>query len=196
MRQNMGSGDVIHAGTYFGDFIPALAKHLQPGRQLWAFEPVRENFLCAKKTIEMNGLDNVNIVNAGLGASPGDAQMVIADVAGQSLGGGSRIAMKDRPGTVPVVIESIDHVLPDNRKITIIQLDVEGHELPALQGAWVTIQRNWPILILEILGKNTVMDSPWFIENIIGSGYQVLGKVHENTVLARPGTKVNRMMLR
>ncbi len=36
---NCNNGDVIHAGTYFGDFLPALAKGLASDAKIWAFEP-------------------------------------------------------------------------------------------------------------------------------------------------------------
>ena len=38
------AGDVVHAGTFFGDFIPALARSRAPGALVWAFEPNRESY--------------------------------------------------------------------------------------------------------------------------------------------------------
>ena len=198
IRQNMGQGDVVHAGTYFGDFIPAIAKAMHPGQKLWAFEPVPENYQCAQKTIALNELANVHLRNAGLGAFPQTVQMIVSDPQGRALGGGSRIAKQpasDR-ASVPIEIDAIDNVVPSDRSVSIIQLDVEGHELPALQGAWKTIQENWPILILEVLGKNNVLQDEWFIKHIRETGgYNVVGKVHENTVLARPEHNISKSLL-
>jgi hypothetical protein len=64
-----GDGDVVHAGTYFGDFLPALSKACRPDARVWAFEPNTENYRCAKITIGLNGLQNVVLTNAGLGAT-------------------------------------------------------------------------------------------------------------------------------
>jgi hypothetical protein len=41
LTSHCGKGDVIHGGTFFGDFIPALSRALAPGYKLWAFEPGR-----------------------------------------------------------------------------------------------------------------------------------------------------------
>jgi hypothetical protein len=36
-------GDIVHAGAYFGDFLPALSRSCAPGAKVWAFEPNPEN---------------------------------------------------------------------------------------------------------------------------------------------------------
>jgi len=69
-------------------------------------------------------------------------------------------------------------VLPSDRHIAIIELDVEGFEKPALAGALETIKRCKPILILE-----TLPEEDWLNENIFNLGYRKMGKVHENTIL-------------
>jgi len=196
IRSHLKQGDVVHAGTYFGDFIPGIASKMSGNQLLWAFEPVPENYQCAKKTVEMNGLENVRLFNNGLGKKEETVEMVVTDPQGNALGGGSRIAKKHRNRAIPITIKTIDDMIPEDRVVTVIQLDVEGHELPALQGAWETIQRNWPILILEVLGKNRVLEDPWFVHHILAAGYQCLGKVHENIVLSRPPVEVDAQLLR
>ena len=54
-----------------------------------------------------------------------------------------------------------------HRNVSIIQLDVEGFEQPALKGAMTTIARCRPILILETLADHT-----WFTERILCLGYR------------------------
>ncbi len=196
IRDNLGKGDVVHAGTYFGDFIPGIAKKMSAGQLLWAFEPVPENFSCARETVRLNALENVRLFNAGLGKEKAVLPMITIDKEGNTLGGGSRIARKSHAGDVTVDIVPIDAVVPTDRQVGIIQLDVEGQELPALQGAWRTIQRSWPLLILEVWRKNQFLEDRWFQENILASGYEVVGKVHENTVLARPEKEFSRRFLR
>lgn len=50
-------GNMIHAGTFFGDMLPTFS-HATPGT-LFAFEPVLENYVMAKLCVEMNALENV-----------------------------------------------------------------------------------------------------------------------------------------
>lgn len=85
-------GDLIHAGAYFGDFLPALARACkETGRKVWAFEPSRENHRCAEITVMLNGLDNVVLKRVALGAVAGRARLVTTTEDGERLGGGSHV---------------------------------------------------------------------------------------------------------
>ncbi len=147
MCANRGGGDVIHAGTYFGDFLPALSKSLARGNKIWAFEPVAENYRCARSTIALNNLDNVELRQAALGPSPGTIGFVTVDERGRALGGGSHF--DSTGGTETVAQVALDDVVPLGRPVSVIQLDVEGYEGGALRGAQEIIRRNRPIIILE-----------------------------------------------
>jgi len=174
-------GDIIHAGTYFGDFLPALSRSRMAGTKVWAFEPNRENYRCAIITSHINGLENVEIINAGLGEERGSLTMVTSDVDGRALGGGSHILQDDGISSdhrEPIQIVTIDEVIPSDRKVSIIQLDVEGYERQALSGALKTIQRCLPIIVVE-----TLPDENWLAQNILRHGYRIAQKVHFNTIL-------------
>src|ERR1700678_3814062 len=58
LASQCGSGDVVHAGTYFGDFLPALSRAIAEDARVWAFEPSSENFLCAGITLKLNAIGN------------------------------------------------------------------------------------------------------------------------------------------
>ena len=180
MMDNCLSGDIVHAGTYFGDFIPALSGSLHKDAILWAFEPNPENYRCAEITCKLNNLKNVNIRNAGLGHKNSIMKMNVTDNTGRSLGGASHL-MKDTDtagNTIDVDIVAIDNALPPDRSISILQLDVEGFEQYALEGAMQTIKRNMPVLILENLP-----DMKWLEQNILALGYKLSGRLHENHLL-------------
>ena len=182
MRENCGSGDIIHAGAFFGDFLPGLSDALSHGAELWAFEPNPENFRCAEITVLINDLKNVRLFNYGLGAESMTAKMQIESEFGVSLGGGSMMVEdKITNGTVDVRIEKIDDIIPEERTVSILHLDVEGYEKEALAGAMKTIKRNKPILLLED-SKNAI-ESEWFAKNILSLGYEIKGKIHANTLL-------------
>lgn len=182
MRNNCVHGDIIHAGTYFGDFLPGLAGALSNGAKIWAFEPNIENFRCAQITSLINNLNNVQLFNTGLGERNTTTQMLIESEFGVSLGGTSKILKERQKGkTIDVKIVRIDDVIPTDRNISIIQLDVEGYEKEALNGALNTIKRCKPILILE--DNNKIIDTNWFADNILAIGYEIKGKIHANTLL-------------
>ena len=174
-------GDVVHAGTYFGDFLPALSKACSPGQAIWAFEPNPINHQCAAQTVVLNDLRNVNLMNAALGDAETTAMMLVKGTQGRHLGGASRVTPEAEdapPGhAIDVSIVQIDEVVPEERSVSLIQLDVEGYELEALSGALRTIQRCRPILVLESLP-----DQAWFKRVILSLGYKVDTLIEANTV--------------
>jgi FkbM family methyltransferase len=182
LRGTAPDGDIVHAGTFFGDFIPALCRSRTGGARIWAFEPNRENYECARMTIKLNGLENVLLSNAGLDEKCGTAVLTTSDRLGLPAGGRSRL-IADRaraPGSTSeeVKLVTIDDVVSDDRSVAVIQLDVEGHEQQALAGAMLTIAHSHPVIVLE-----TLPPSDWLAEHLAPLGYQTVGTVEENTIL-------------
>ena len=178
-------GDIVHAGAFFGDFLPALALVTAPGNKVWAFEPHPESFRCAQITIDLNRLTNIELINAGLGEQPGAAKLVTHDRRGAGLGGTSTMfpagsdthQSADRRSTEARIV-SIDGAVPEHRRISMIHLDVEGYEERALTGALRTIHRCRPILLVE-----TAPCDAWVAEHLRPLGYRVSDTVLGNTVL-------------
>jgi FkbM family methyltransferase len=185
MAAHCRDGDIIHAGTFFGDFLPPLSCSVSNSAKIWAFEPHPESYRCASITIQLNQLRNIEIMNAGLGEHRGSQLLVTTDFSGVPLGGASQIAPNSKDewnarghSTVPIQIATIDDVVPEARSVSIIQLDVEGYEQRALTGALRTIRQHRPILIIE-----TLPDDKWMLENLIPLGYRVTERILENVIL-------------
>jgi FkbM family methyltransferase len=183
MTENAGEGDIVHAGTFFGDFLPALSRSVGEGRHVWAFEPNTENYRCAQMTITLNSISNVHLIQAGLGAKASKAAVLLEDSKGKGLGGCSKIvdAIEDGTVTEQISVVTLDEVIPQDRAVSILQLDVEGYEEQALKGAIRLIKRCRPILILE--DDQGVTNSSWFKENVLALGYEIAGKLHYNTLI-------------
>lgn len=174
MQKNCGNGDIIHAGTYFGDFLPGLSSDLGDGALIWAFEPNKENYRCARITMELNALDeNVRLTHAALGPTDGAAMFSVFDGNGRPLGGASHV---NDHGTESVKQIALDSVIPAGRRVTILQLDVEGYEEMALRGAEKLIRRDKPMLILE-----TVPTSEWFNNLLSDCRYAFMQKLAANS---------------
>ena len=181
LRRNIGLGDVIHAGTYFGDFLPALSARLSSGGIIWAFEPNLENYHAACLTCRINRLSNVVLRHAALWGRTCTRRIRVRD-GDVPLGGGSKLVgipeacPESDQLEVPAV--TIDDVIPPGRHISLIQLDVEGSELEALRGALKTIKACKPLIVLETCPKG------WIDENLTCLGYGVAGAVNDNVVLS------------
>jgi FkbM family methyltransferase len=151
---------------------------------VWAFEPNPENHRCAQITVLLNGLDNVELHHAGLGSRAGSARLAVVDAAGTALGGASRFREHDTPddGGEEVAIDTIDHAVPADRDVAVIQLDVEGFERTALEGAAATIARCRPVLVVE-----RRLEPAWVEEHLAPLGYAVVGRSNANSVLRADG---------
>jgi FkbM family methyltransferase len=180
--ENYSSGDIVHAGTYFGDFLPALSINCANESVIWAFEPVREHYICAQMTLLLNNIVNVNLAHSGLGDEGSKFSMLIKDDKGGSLGGASSIVNR-RDNTTIESYETIntvrlDDIIPKDRSISVIHLDVEGFEQLALDGAMKIIKDNLPLLILE-----TLPEFDWLETNLFALGYKKHAVIAGNTVL-------------
>jgi FkbM family methyltransferase len=181
MSANAGNRDIVHAGTYFGDFLPGLSSAMSGGKTIYAFEPNPENFNCAEWTKLLNSLKNVNLQETALGGFNSKRYMQIAQ-SGEALGGASRIVhnsfmSEDRSEDFEdISTVRLDDVLPSDSDIGILQLDVEGFEKAALEGGLSTIARCRPILILESVPYELLKS------DLIPLGYQQVGAVCGNTI--------------
>ncbi len=151
-------GDVVHAGAFFGDFLPALSHACT---NVWACEPVSTNFEFAECTVELNRLENVHLRNAALSSESGSRVMVTRDQQGRPLGGLSRIVtgVEADPRTETVEVIKIDDLVPGDADVKVIHLDVEGHEEWALAGAHATIERCQPVIVSESPISNTALSA-------------------------------------
>ena len=169
-------GDIVHAGTYLGDFLPALARSRTDGAIVWAFEPNRESYRCATITTVLNDLANVVMTNAGLDARAGAGRLRVKGGASSLAGDGER-----PEGSEDVRLVAIDEVVGDDRRVGIVHLDLEGHEQRALDGAMQTITRCLPLILVE-----TVPEQDWFESNLRPLGYRLGASVNGNRIIERP----------
>jgi FkbM family methyltransferase len=160
---------IVHAGTFFGDFVPALARAYS---HVWAFEPNRDSFKCAEVTILLNDIGNVTIANAALGKADGKLSLC-TERQGKYLGGGSFVI--ETPGKTPV--RALDAVIPSDCRVGAIQLDVEGYEGPALHGARKTIERCRPLIVVENIPRDNILKELGYSEQRVINGNHVFKKL-------------------
>ena len=134
-------GSMVHAGTFFGDMIPNFSKSVSGN--VYAFEPVFENYILAKLCVDSNNLENVVLMNFALSNDLGNLYINTSQDGGRHAGGASTISDK---GAICVAI-NIDRLNIED--LVLIQLDVEGHELTALTGAQETIKKSRPVIAIE-----------------------------------------------
>jgi len=130
--------EVIDAGAFVGDSVLVFEKY-KP-RKVYAFEPIKENISLMRKTLQLNNIGNVSIIEAAVGELEGSVKM--------SFSGSASSVSKQGDRVVNVV--TIDRVFKDEGDIAAIKMDVEGYELPAIKGACKTIKKHKPILLISL----------------------------------------------
>jgi len=130
--------DVVDAGAFVGDSVLVFEKY-KP-RRVYAFEPIKENISLMRKTLQLNNIGNVSIIEAAVGELEGSVKMSF-------LGSASSISEQ---GDRVVDVVTIDRVFKDEGDIAVIKMDVEGCELPAIKGACKTIKKHKPILLISL----------------------------------------------
>jgi FkbM family methyltransferase len=158
------NGSIIVDGGCNAGFFTIPVAHLTQGRniRIIAFEPQRQLFQATAGSLALNGYDHVFLHNVGLGEEPGIAQLPAIDYGVAQDFGTVQLSdettvdedgwMNDRV----VDITSIDAMeLPG---LDFFKLDVEGYEVPALNGAINTIKKYRPWLWVEyfITGADTI----------------------------------------
>ena len=134
----------IHAGAFFGDMIPNFSRNCLD--MLYVFEPVLENYIMAKKSVENNNLENVVLFNMALSDKTGSAKMKTIQDNGLHMGGWSHITKEDK-GTQIVNTIRVDDL--DLKEISVFHFDVEGHNIEVLKGALRKISIDEPIILME-----------------------------------------------
>jgi len=170
-------GDIVHAGTYFGDFLPALSKGYLNSK-IYAFEGSKNSFEAAKETIKINNLNNVTLNHMILGEKNEKVNFLISSDSQEDLGGVSSKVKYSNNNTIVVDQVSLDNFIVN--KVGLIQLDVEGEELNVIKGAEQLIRRDKPVLILE--KNNKLIKSEWFNQFMSELKYNFLKEIHGNLI--------------
>lgn len=144
------TGDIICGGAFVGDFLPRIARAARPGGQVHTFEPNPVSFACAQHTIELNGLMNCILHPCGVGRSSGVMNLQVTKPNGNAMAARARIVPDKIDGaTIEIPIISLDDLVPADCPVSAIQLDIEGHEIEAIEGAVRIIHDNSPVIIVE-----------------------------------------------
>jgi FkbM family methyltransferase len=156
----------IQAGAAFGLWPHRLASLFN---RVITFEPLHENYQCADANLR--DLENVIIFKAALSDTCRRASM------SEPFNKGNMGTCSIKPGTSVEVI-TIDSLRLE--ECSLMYLDIEGEELPALKGAEETIKQFRPVIALEYSPHKIVVPDPNpYLKTL---GYQQIAKFHNDYV--------------
>lgn len=186
MRRHIGDGDIITGGAFIGDFFPALHEAMAPDALMHSFEPNPMSFEAAQETIRLNHLEQIQFQPVAVGEKADKLVLQIARASGKKIAAGERIvanmSLDDERG-IEVDVVTLDSIVPEGRPVSILHLDVEGFEMPALRGATRILTESAPLVILEV-GK------PWKLKACLkllddlapDAAYQHMGTIENNAI--------------
>ncbi len=151
-------GLIIDIGANTG-FYSLLAACASAGNRVLACEPVPAILDILERNIRENQLqDRIRVVQFAIGDRNGSADLYIPSQEHGLIETSASLRYdfkQDHSGRVPVSVRTLDRVLfrPSLmfRRVTLIKIDVEGHEAAVIAGAYRTIRRHRPIVFIEIL---------------------------------------------
>jgi FkbM family methyltransferase len=147
----LGPADnVLDLGANLGTHTVLMASKVPDGR-VFSFEPLSLTFSQLQMNIHANGLTNVTPFKLALSDRTGDfVAMQAVDYSSANLNiGATRVSTSGRgDGTISIRLDDLE--LP---KIAFAKIDIQGSEYRALLGMRQLIDRDRPVLFIEIEEK-------------------------------------------
>ena len=145
---------IIDIGANIGVFSLYFAKKHKDCR-IYSYEPTTYAFECLKKSKELNQSDNLKVFKLAAGENSWQGEIYGPTEKTYNKGLGSINFNADIEGNKTYVKEKIDVVSLDehigfDKNISLIKIDVQGTELSVLRGARKLIQKNKPVILVEI----------------------------------------------
>lgn len=178
----------LDIGANLGFFAILLARRM-PNGAVHAFEPHPQlvELMCASAFLNglssMDGHGRINVHRIGIGKTDGNARFTYPE---GHLGGGG--IGSGRASDIDVQLRSIDSFFGDEFRCDLIKIDVEGHELQALEGMSGVLARSPDVKVLfEKLGTDCGYETE--IESLLhGLGMHLFGVTGNGTLsLLQPG---------
>ena len=135
----------IEIGANHGVTAVAIASRIGSQGWLYAFEPVPEYFAILEGNLSRNHVENASAHQLAVTDRPGRTRFY-------KHGGGSGIAPADEAEQIWVETTSITDFVADHEavRIDLLNMDCEGSELLALQGAQPLLRDDAPQIFCEV----------------------------------------------
>lgn len=176
----LGPGGVfVDVGANQGFYTILASRLVGPSGHVYAFEPAPTEAGKLHSNLRLNRCRNVTVESVAVGAAPGRAPFhLYLGHQGSWSGlrqGASDVAVKAQVIDVPVVrLDDYFAGLPLHR-LDMMKIDVEGGELPVLQGAAGLIEKFHPIIICEVEPRRTAQwgyDASAILKALEAKGYR------------------------
>lgn len=170
------AGDVaVDVGAHRGVFTDRMARIVGPAGHVHAFEPNPDSWriLSAVK----GSAANISLYHLGLSDHAGTATLFRPRPKGTRIDAMSSLTRHGDDATlavdpVDVRLERLDVALAaETRRVALLKVDVEGHELAVFEGADALIRASRPAILVEIEQRHQEADIRATFEHLEARGY-------------------------
>lgn len=146
LAAQLSPGDVCcDIGANVGFFTLIAARLVGSAGKVYAFEPLPSNAEALRRNVDLNGLQNVEVIEAAVSDRSGTAELLL----GQSSLDGKLSTGDDPTGqSISVRLISLDQV-GMVREPALIKIDAEGAEFSVLEGMRQTLTST-PVILCEL----------------------------------------------
>src|SRR5262245_3146727 len=147
----------VDVGANDGYYTLFAARRVGPSGRVVAAEPSSRERAHLQRNLGRNGLDNVSVIPAAIGATSGLADLHLAHGvhAGHNTLGGFAHDDVVRASLERVPIEPLDAVIPrlGLARVDFVKIDVEGAEARVIAGATNVLTSMRPMMLIEVNDK-------------------------------------------
>jgi len=155
----------LDVGAHVGTFS-LLAGHANPAGRVFAFEPLPANFRRLQQNVTLNGLTNVQCIEAAVSNKDGTAEFFTSDAVTipdmssleqkciqESLDGAYQHQIKGPLRKLSVKVVTLDQIVQQYGipRVDLAKIDAEGVDPQVVEGMANTLRRDRPNLIIEVL---------------------------------------------
>jgi FkbM family methyltransferase len=142
----------IDVGANIGYFTLLMAKRVGAQGKVIAFEPLAENFKLLKENIELNGHTNIVAENLALMSRTERIELRSATPGAITWVASVKIDQNSAVESQSVEAVTLDEYVKNKgiAKVDFLKIDVEGAEASVLEGAANVLNRDKPILLIEM----------------------------------------------
>lgn len=145
---------VVDIGANIGYYTLIAANRAKNG-SVHSFEPVTENYNLLKQNIRLNHLENVFANNAGVSNKQSFEAYYISTDENKGMSGLKPAENFSGISEEKETITLDDYAVKNNlERIDLIKIDIEGNELNTLKGMQKVLERDKPIIFIEVINEH------------------------------------------
>jgi len=166
-----GNHNILDIGANVG--VTALVLAQIPGARVTSYEPDPENCALLRGNIERNGLTNIAVREAAVGASNGKLLFQLHE---ESTGGAlAQNGCGAKTLTVDAVTldRAVEESAPGGGEISLLKCDCEGGEYDLLEQLTPSLARRIRNLTMEVHDLDGTRNVQWVSNKLSGLGYEV-----------------------